>query len=316
MTDTEKKEKGVHVTVLLEEAVQGLLTDKSGFYIDGTFGRGGHSGLVLEGLSEAGCLLSIDKDPQAIAVGNLQFGKDSRFELVQESFADMRALVESRNKLGEVAGILLDLGVSSPQLDQAERGFSFSHDGPLDMRMDDSAGITAAQWVNSASESEIVRVLKEYGEERFARRMARAILQERAAEPITTTSRLAKIIAAAHPAWERGKNPATKAFQGIRIHINDELKDLEQVLDDTLDMLAVGGRLVVISFHSLEDRRVKRFIQRHVKGDDLPAGLPVTADKLNKRLKLVGKMIKAGEQELEVNPRARSAVMRVAEKIA
>jgi 16S rRNA (cytosine1402-N4)-methyltransferase len=235
---------------------------------------------------------------------------------VQESFADMRALVESRNKLGEVTGILLDLGVSSPQLDQAERGFSFSHDGPLDMRMDDSAGITAAQWVNSASESEIVRVLKEYGEERFARRMARAILQERAAEPITTTSRLAKIIAAAHPAWERGKNPATKAFQGIRIHINDELKDLEQVLDDTLDMLAVGGRLVVISFHSLEDRRVKRFIQRHVKGDDLPAGLPVTADKLNKRLKLVGKMIKAGEQELEVNPRARSAVMRVAEKIA
>jgi 16S rRNA (cytosine1402-N4)-methyltransferase len=316
MTDTEKKEKGVHVTVLLEEAVQGLLTDKSGFYIDGTFGRGGHSGLVLEGLSEAGCLLSIDKDPQAIAVGNLQFGKDSRFELVQESFADMRALVESRNKLGEVAGILLDLGVSSPQLDQAERGFSFSHDGPLDMRMDDSAGITAAQWVNSASESEIVRVLKEYGEERFARRMARAILQERAAEPIITTSRLAKIIAAAHPAWERGKNPATKAFQGIRIHINDELKDLEQVLDDTLDMLAVGGRLVVISFHSLEDRRVKRFIQRHVKGDDLPAGLPVTADKLNKRLKLVGKMIKAGEQELEMNPRARSAVMRVAEKIA
>jgi 16S rRNA (cytosine1402-N4)-methyltransferase len=316
MTDTEKKEKGVHVTVLLEEAVQGLLTDKNGFYIDGTFGRGGHSGLVLDGLSEAGCLLSIDKDPQAIAVGNLQFGKDSRFELVQESFADMRALVESRNKLGEVAGILLDLGVSSPQLDQAERGFSFSHDGPLDMRMDDSAGITAAQWVNSASESEIVRVLKEYGEERFARRMARAILQERAAEPITTTSRLAKIIAAAHPAWERGKNPATKAFQGIRIHINDELKDLEQVLDDTLDMLAVGGRLVVISFHSLEDRRVKRFIQRHVKGDDLPAGLPVTADKLNKRLKLVGKMIKAGEQELEVNPRARSAVMRVAEKIA
>jgi 16S rRNA (cytosine1402-N4)-methyltransferase len=316
MTDTEKKEKGVHVTVLLEEAVQGLLTDKNGFYIDGTFGRGGHSGLVLDGLSEAGCLLSIDKDPQAIAVGNLQFGKDSRFELVQESFADMRALVESRNKLGEVTGILLDLGVSSPQLDQAERGFSFSHDGPLDMRMDDSAGITAAQWVNSASESEIVRVLKEYGEERFARRMARAILQERAAEPITTTSRLAKIIAAAHPAWERGKNPATKAFQGIRIHINDELKDLEQVLDDTLDMLAVGGRLVVISFHSLEDRRVKRFIQRHVKGDDLPAGLPVTADKLNKRLKLVGKMIKAGEQELEVNPRARSAVMRVAEKIA
>lgn len=316
MTDTAEKEIDSHVTVLLEEAVKGLITDKNGFYIDGTFGRGGHSGLILEALSESGCLLSIDKDPQAITVGNLRFGDDSRFELVQESFAQMKALVESRNKLGEVTGILLDLGVSSPQLDQADRGFSFSHDGPLDMRMNDSAGITAAQWVNSASESEIVRVLKEYGEERFARRMARAILQERVAEPITTTSRLAKIISAAHPAWERGKNPATKAFQGIRIHINDELKDLEHVLDDTLDMLAVGGHLVVISFHSLEDRRVKRFIQRHVKGDDLPAGLPVTADKLNKRLKLVGKMTKAGEQELEVNPRARSAVMRVAEKIA
>ena len=316
MTDIEQKETGMHVTVLLQEAVTSLITDKSGFYIDGTFGRGGHSGLILDELSAAGYLLSIDKDPQAIAAGRLEYGEDPRFELVQESFAQMHGLVESRNKLGEVTGILLDLGVSSPQLDQAVRGFSFSNDGPLDMRMDDSSGVTAAQWVNSASESEIVRVLKEYGEERFARRMARAILQERIAEPITTTARLAKIISEAHPAWERGKHPATKAFQAIRIHINDELKDLEQVLDDTLDMLAIGGHLVVISFHSLEDRRVKRFIQRHVKGDNLPAGLPVTADKLNKRLKLVSKMTKAGAQELEVNPRARSAVMRVAEKIA
>jgi 16S rRNA (cytosine1402-N4)-methyltransferase len=316
MTNLVKKEIDSHVTVLLEEAVQSLITAKDGFYIDGTFGRGGHTDLILKELSKSGFLLAIDKDPQAIAVGKIRFADDARFELVQESFALMKALVDERNKLGEVTGILLDLGVSSPQLDQAERGFSFSHDGPLDMRMDDSSGLTAAQWVNAASENEIIRVLKEYGEERFARRMAKAILQERTAEPILTTSRLAKIISAAHPAWERGKHPATKAFQAIRIHVNDELKDLEKVLEDALDMLAIGGHLVIISFHSLEDRRVKRFIQRHVKGDELPAGLPVTADKLNKRLKLVSKMIKAGEQELEINPRARSAVMRVAEKIA
>ena len=305
-----------HITVLLNEAVEFLITDKSGFYVDGTFGRGGHSGSILHGLSDKGCLLSIDKDPEAIAVGDRLFGDDPRFELAKCSFAEMKTLVEKKNKLGEVTGILLDLGVSSPQLDQAERGFSFSHDGPLDMRMDDSAGMTASQWVNTAAESEIVRVLKDYGEERFARRMARAILKERELEPIITTLRLAKIIAEAHPAWERGKHPATKAFQAIRIHINDELKDLERVLDDTLDILAVGGRLAIISFHSLEDRRVKRFIQRHVKGDELPAGLPVTEDKLNKRLKSIGKMIKAGKAELDMNPRARSAVMRVAEKIA
>ena len=316
MENEEKKDSGTHVAVMLQEAVTSLITDKSGFYIDGTFGRGGHSGLILDELSAAGYLLSIDKDPRAFAAGKLAFGEDSRFELVQESFARMYTLAQARGKLGKVTGILLDLGVSSPQLDQAERGFSFSNDGPLDMRMDDSAGVTAAQWVNSASESEIVHVLKAYGEERFARRMARAILQERTVEPITTTARLAKVVSEAHPAWERGKHPATKAFQAIRIHVNDELKDLEQVLDDALDMLAIGGHLVVISFHSLEDRRVKRFIQRHVKGDNLPAGLPVTADKLNKRLKLVNKMTKAGERELEMNPRSRSAVMRAAEKIA
>ncbi|MFT6388097.1 MAG: 16S rRNA (cytosine1402-N4)-methyltransferase [Cellvibrionaceae bacterium] len=307
---------GEHVTVLLDEAVESLITDLDGFYVDGTFGRGGHSAKVLGGLSEGGRLLAIDKDEQAVAVGSLRFMNDDRFDLVQGSFAGMRSYVEGRGQLGKVSGILLDLGVSSPQLDQAERGFSFLHDGPLDMRMDTTTGLTAADWVNRAEESEIIRVLKEYGEERFARRMARAILSERSQEPIITTARLAKIVAEANPAWEKGKHPATRAFQAIRIHINNELGDLDQVLSQSLDILAVGGRLVVISFHSLEDRRAKRFIQRYEKGDEMPMGLPITADKLNKRLKRIGKFVKSGKAELELNPRARSAVMRVAEKIA
>jgi len=307
---------GEHITVLLDEAVESLITDTNGFYVDGTFGRGGHSAKVLGGLSEGGRLLAIDKDEQAVAVGSLRFQDDDRFELVRGSFAGMKDYIEQRGKVGQVSGILLDLGVSSPQLDQAERGFSFLHDGPLDMRMDTSTGPTAADWVNHAEEDEIVRVLKEYGEERFARRMARAILSERSQEAITTTARLAKIIAEANPAWEKGKNPATRAFQAIRIHINNELGELEQVLDQALELLKVGGRLVVISFHSLEDRKVKRFIQRHEKGDEMPMGLPITADKLNKRLKRIGKMTKSGKVELDFNPRARSAVMRVAEKIA
>lgn len=305
-----------HITVLLDEAVTALITDKAGFYIDGTFGRGGHSAKILGGLSEGGRLLGIDKDEQAVAVGGLRFKDDQRFEMVQGSFADMQACVEARGQMGEVSGILLDLGVSSPQLDQAERGFSFLQDGPLDMRMDTSSGMTAADWVNRAQEEEIIRVLKEYGEERFARRMARAILAERSQEPITTTARLAKIVAEANPAWEKGKHPATRAFQAIRIHINNELGDLEQVLAQALEVLAIGGRLVVISFHSLEDRLVKRFIQRHEKGDEMPMGLPITADKLNQRLRRLGKMTKPGKTELELNPRSRSAVMRVAEKIA
>jgi len=307
---------GQHVTVLLDEAVESLITDVNGFYVDGTFGRGGHSAKVLGGLSEGGRLLAIDKDEQAVAVGSLRFSHDDRFDFVQGSFAGMRDYVEARGQLGKVAGILLDLGVSSPQLDQAERGFSFLRDGPLDMRMDTTTGLTAADWINRAEESDIVRVLKEYGEERFARRIVRAILSERSQVPITTTARLAKIVSEANPAWEKGKHPATRAFQAIRIHINNELGDLDQVLSQALDTLAVGGRLVVISFHSLEDRRVKRFIQRYEKGDEMPMGLPITADKLNKRLKRIGKIVKSGQAELDDNPRARSAVMRVAEKIA
>lgn len=307
---------GEHVTVLLNEAVESLITDKSGFYIDGTFGRGGHSELILEGLLEGGRLLGIDKDEQAVAVGSLKFASNPQFEVVQSSFAQLKALLTEREMMGKVTGVLLDLGVSSPQLDQAERGFSFSQDGPLDMRMNCQAGPTAADWINSAGEDEIARVLKEYGEERFARRMARAVVRVRGEQPIVSTAQLAKVIAEAHPAWQKGKHPATRAFQAIRIHINNELQDLDDLLTQVLDVLAVGGRLVVISFHSLEDRKIKRFIHHYEKGDELPMGVPVTEDQLNKRLRRLGKAVKPGQSELDDNPRARSAVMRVAEKIA
>jgi 16S rRNA (cytosine1402-N4)-methyltransferase len=309
-------DNGGHKTVLLHEAVAALVVSPGGFYVDGTYGRGGHSRLILRGLSEGGRLLAIDKDEQAVAVGSLDLADDSRFEIVRGSFAELSELIESRGFLGKVSGVLLDLGVSSPQLDQPDRGFSFLHEAPLDMRMDRRSKKTAADWVNTASEQEIAFVFKEYGEERFARRMANAIVKARMAHEIVTTTELAKIVSEANPAWEKGKHPATRAFQAIRILINDELEDLDKVLNQSLDVLCKGGRLVVISFHSLEDRKVKRFVHRHEKGDSLPAALPVTDDRLNKRLKRVGKAIKAGKEEIIENPRARSAVMRVAEKIA
>lgn len=306
---------GVHETVLLYEAVDGLITRTDGTYVDGTFGRGGHSKEILKRLDDKGCLLGVDKDPQAIATGEELARQDSRFQIMQGSFADTKAALADRG-IERVDGLLLDLGVSSPQLDQSERGFSFLRDGPLDMRMNPQAGQSAAEWLAVAETSEIARVLKEFGEERYAKRLANAVVSERAEAPITTTLHLAKVIADAHPAWEKGKNPATKTFQAIRIFINNELGDLEQFLDQSLDMLEVGGRLAIISFHSLEDRMVKRFIKRHVRGDDLPAGVPVTVDQLNRRLKNIGKAVKAGITEVESNVRSRSAIMRVAEKIA
>ncbi|MDO3388399.1 16S rRNA (cytosine(1402)-N(4))-methyltransferase RsmH [Gilvimarinus sp. SDUM040013] len=305
-----------HITVLEQEAVEALVVEPEGFYIDGTFGRGGHSAQIVQKLAPAGRLLAIDKDTDAIAVAAERFGGESRFEIAHCSFADMRSLVETRGLMGKVSGVLLDLGVSSPQLDDADRGFSFLHDGPLDMRMDRSRGQSAAEWVNTASEAELARVMKEFGEERFAKRMARALIRERAQSPIERTGRLAQILKDANPAWEKGKHPATRAFQGIRIHINNELTDLEAALEQALEVLAVGGRLVVISFHSLEDRMVKRFIRRQEKGDPVPRGVPLMDDQLNRRLKSRSKAIKAGSQELEKNIRSRSAVMRVAEKIA
>ena len=305
-----------HTTVLLKEAVEALVTDADGFYVDGTFGRGGHSAKLLSKVSENGIVLAIDKDLQAIESGRERFKQDSRLRLVHGSFADMSNFVDDQAHMGKVSGVLLDLGVSSPQLDDADRGFSFMRDGPLDMRMDTSAGLSAAEWIASAEEQEISRVIKEYGEERFARRMASAVVRERSKTPITRTVQLASILAAAHPAWERGKHPATKAFQAIRIFINRELDDLEVLLSRVIDLLQVGGRLVVISFHSLEDRRVKRFIRDQERGIKLPKNLPVRDVERGVRLKKVGKAVKPTDLEVGDNIRSRSAVMRVAERVA
>lgn len=305
-----------HATVLLDEAVAALVADPDGFYIDGTFGRGGHSSLILSRLSPDGRLMAVDKDPAACAAAAAKLAGEPRFEMVRGSFADLAAMVAERGRSGKVQGVLLDLGVSSPQLDEAERGFSFLRDGPLDMRMDPDSGISAAEWLAKADESEIANVLWEYGEERFSRRMAKAIVAARVEQPITRTARLAAIISEANPAWEKGKHPATRAFQGIRIFINRELEDLERALSSVLDVLAVGGRLVVISFHSLEDRMVKRFIREQEKGKPLPKGLPVMEKDIVRRMRSVGKAVKPGDVEVGANPRARSAVMRVAEKVA
>lgn len=303
----------LHRSVLLREAVDALVTDPGGFYIDGTFGRGGHSAAILEKLNESGRLLGIDKDPQAVAYAGERFGSDERFAIWHGSFADMdQAAAE---QAGRVSGILLDLGVSSPQLDQPERGFSFMQDGPLDMRMDTSRGMSAADWVNSESEAELARVFREYGEERFARRMAAAIVKRRAEKPFQRTLDLAEVVKAANPAWEKGKHPATRVFQAIRIHINGELDDLQQALEKSLQLLAPGGRLVVISFHSLEDRMVKRFIRDKERGPQLPKGLPVMDSQIAKTLRSVGKAVKADAGEVDENLRSRSAVMRVAEKL-
>ena len=306
-----------HITVLLEEAVEALAVRADGCYLDGTFGRGGHSRLILDHLGPQGRLLGFDKDPQAIATGHALAAEDGRFAIVQRSFAELADELAVRGLAGKVSGVLLDLGVSSPQLDDPERGFSFLGDGPLDMRMDPDRGVSAAQWLASASEEEIARVFKEYGEERFAKRMAHAVVQRRAEKPFERTADLAQVLAAANPAWEKGKNPATRAFQGLRIHINNELADLEKGLGAALEALEVGGRLVVISFHSLEDRIVKQFMRRQAKGeaDKLPRDLPIIPPAFEPRLRLVGKPQYASEDELKANPRARSAVMRVAEKL-
>ena len=309
-------EQSEHRTVLLEEAVAALINDIDGVYVDGTFGRGGHSRLLLAKLGPNARVIGIDKDPDAVAAGQALAQQDARFAMVQGSFAELGSLIATNGVTAPLAGVLLDLGVSSPQLDQAERGFSFINDGALDMRMNPAAGESAAQWLAYEDEAEIVRVLKEYGEERFARRIARAIVEARTQQPITGTLQLAKIVAEANPAWEKGKHPATRAFQAIRIHVNNELGDLEQFLDDVLGRLAIGGRLAVISFHSLEDRMVKRFIRQHARGDELPAYIPVTSSQLQIRLRALGKAIKPGAQEVEMNPRARSAVLRAAEKVA
>ena len=306
-----------HITVLLEEAVEALAVRADGCYLDGTFGRGGHSRLILQNLGPDGRLLGFDKDPQAIATGQALAAEDGRFVIVQRSFAELGSQALERGLAGKVSGILLDLGVSSPQLDDPERGFSFMNDGPLDMRMDPSRGISAAEFVNTAPAEEIARVFKEYGEERFARRMAGAVVARRETQPFERTADLAEVLKVANPAWEKGKNPATRAFQGLRIHVNNELGDLEAGLDAALENLEVGGRLVVISFHSLEDRIVKLFMRKLVKGeaDNMPRNLPIRHQAFEPRIKIIGKAQFASDDETRANPRSRSAVMRVAEKL-
>ncbi len=304
-----------HETVLLESAVVALLGSPSGVYVDCTFGRGGHSQRILQSLNSDGRLMAFDKDPQAVAVARDRFGTDPRFTIVQSSFAQLREAIQAAGLEGKIAGVLLDLGVSSPQLDDAQRGFSFTNDGPLDMRMNPEEGLSAAQWLAVAGEQEIANVIYRYGEEKFSRRMARAIVEQRQVAPITGTLQLAEIIKHANPAWEKHKHPATRAFQAIRIYINRELEDLQSVLGQALDMLQGGGRLVVISFHSLEDRIVKQFISEQARGDDYPPGVPVQHADLNPRLKKIGKPVKADAQEVANNPRSRSAIMRIAEKL-
>ncbi|NHO65072.1 16S rRNA (cytosine(1402)-N(4))-methyltransferase RsmH [Aestuariicella hydrocarbonica] len=304
-----------HITVLLNEAVDALITDVAGTYVDGTFGRGGHSRLILNSLGTSGRLIGIDKDLVAIDEGVALHHLDARFDIEHGSFAQLKSFMDARELTGKLDGVLVDLGVSSPQLDVAERGFSFLNDGPLDMRMDTTRGQSAADWVNGADESEMVRVFKAYGEERFAKRIAGAIVKRRAERPFERTLDLAKVVAEANPAWEKGKNPATRVFQAIRIEVNNELGDLEALLDQALEVLKPGGRLVVISFHSLEDRIVKRFIRHHERGLDVPAGLPLMESELNKRLKSLGKAVRATGDEVSANVRSRSAIMRIAEKI-
>lgn len=302
-----------HKTVLLNEAIEALQIKPDGIYIDCTFGRGGHSRLILQKLNAHGCLIALDKDPAAVAAG--QAISDKRFTLIHSEFS---RLTEVLNVLGvnEVDGVLLDLGVSSPQLDEMQRGFSFRFDAPLDMRMNNSSGETAANWLANVDESLLKEVIRNYGEERFASQIASAIIAARQKAPIVTTRQLSEIIAQTVRTREPGKNPATRTFQAIRIYLNQELEEIARVLPQCVDCLKPGGRIVIISFHSLEDRMVKHFLRDMAQGDQLPRNLPIRAAEIRKgNLRLIGKAIRATLQEILANPRARSAVMRVAERM-
>ena len=302
-----------HVTVLLDEAVESLAIKADGIYMDATFGRGGHSRRILAKLNEKGRLVAVDRDLYAIAAGAEI--KDSRFQLVHRAFGE---IAEAADEVGvqSVDGVLFDVGVSSPQIDDGERGFSFRYDAPLDMRMDTTQGETAAEWLARAEIKEITEVIRNYGEERFAFQIAKKVVVARLEQPIVTTGQFASLVRSTVRTREPGQDPATRSFQAIRIHINQELRQLEIALPQALELLKPGGRLVVISFHSLEDRIVKNFMRQESTADDLPKGLPLRADQLPKpKLRLIGKMIKPSAAEIAANPRARSAVMRVAEKL-
>ncbi|AXQ14483.1 16S rRNA (cytosine(1402)-N(4))-methyltransferase [Shewanella algae] len=305
-----------HLSVLLQETVDGLNIRPDGIYIDGTFGRGGHSRQILSRLGEQGRLIAIDRDPAAIEAAK-QFADDPRFTIVHGGFGQLADYVEQLGLVGKIDGVLLDLGVSSPQLDDAERGFSFLRDGPLDMRMDNSQGETAAQWLARAEVEDMAWVFKTYGEEKNARHIARCIAADRDEKPFLRTKDLAGLIERITKHKERNKHPATRVFQAIRIYINSELDQIDQALEGALQVLAPKGRLSIISFHSLEDRMVKRFIRRHSKGEEVPYGLPVTEAELNRSRQLlpIGKAMKPSDEEIAVNARARSSVLRIAERL-
>ncbi len=305
-----------HLSVLLDESLTGLDIKPDGIYLDATFGRGGHSRHILERLSDNGRLIAIDRDPAAIDAAAPLLA-DPRFSIHHSPFSALQEVAESLDLVGKIDGILMDLGVSSPQLDDAERGFSFMREGPLDMRMDTSKGISAAEWLAKADEQDIAQVIKEFGEEKFGKRIAHAIVNTRQNTPITTTLQLADLIDEAVPVKDKFKHPATRSFQGIRIYINSELDEIKTGLKAALKTLAPGGRLAVISFHSLEDRLVKRFVREQSRGLDVPAGLPIMQAEIDatKAMKAVGKAIKPSKHELEQNVRARSSVLRVAEKL-
>jgi 16S rRNA (cytosine1402-N4)-methyltransferase len=305
-----------HTPVLLEEVLAGLAVQADGRYCDATFGRGGHTAAILTRLGPQGRVCAVDRDPDAIAAGRERFADEPRLTLVRGSFGRLAERVRAAGWEGELQGVLLDLGVSSPQLDEARRGFSFMQDGPLDMRMDNESGLSAAHWLARATEREIADVLFKLGEEKFSRRIARAIVAQRAQAPIVTTRQLADTVAAAVPTREPGKHPATRAFQAIRIHVNRELEEVESALPQAVSLLAPGGRLCVISFHSLEDRLVKRFMRREAQGDPVYAGLPDIPPQARPRLRLVGGAVMPSATEVAANPRARSAVLRVAERVA
>jgi 16S rRNA (cytosine1402-N4)-methyltransferase len=303
-----------HVPVLLGPVLDGLDIKEDGIYVDGTFGRGGHSSAILQRLGSEGRLIAMDRDPQAIAAADEALKSDPRFKLLRSDFEKLGERIEEKGLAGRIDGLLLDLGVSSPQLDQAGRGFSFLRDGPLDMRMDPESGISAGEWLGQVEEQELRRVLRKFGEEAQAGRIARAIVTARDSAPLTTTSQLADVVASVIPAHTRKTHQATKTFQAIRIFLNRELEQLESVLTQSLDVLRAGGRLCVISFHSLEDRIVKRFIRDNSREAEQYRGMPNVPPEFRPKLRQVGKAVTATADEIEANVRARSARLRIAER--
>ena len=309
------KDENKHIPVLLNEAITGLNIKKNGIYIDGTFGRGGHSKEILKALDEKGHLFAIDRDLQAIDEIDSEFENDLRFELIKDEMSKLKNIVKEKSLSGKIDGVIFDLGVSSPQLDQASRGFSFQKDGPLDMRMDTTKGITAAEWLSSVNEDQLRKVLFQYGEEKFSSRIARNIIKNRNTASLNSTFDLVNIITQALPKMYFKKHPATKTFQAIRIYINDELSQLESALNASLELLRSGGRLCVISFHSLEDRIVKRFIKNASLESRQYRGLPDVPVEFQPKLKIIGKAVRASIAEIGMNVRSRSAVLRIAERI-